>query len=278
MDDKLSISNTDQEDKSKMCGKDKGENTLEKQELKYDIQLADLIIEVYPRYPTLKEFCKDYICSEDVIKHSSQDKRLTIRITDEDINKEKEMSEEEWTPQYLETLAALRKISDQMPEYHRFLCHGAAITWKEKGYLFTAPSGTGKSTHISLWRKYLGEDVQIVNGDKPFMKAEGEEIKIYGSPWAGKEGWQKNRSTTLDAICILEQSKENKIKKLEPSQSVPRLIRQIYFTENAAYAGKTLELMDLLLKKVPVYLLECDISKEAVRCSFEALTGMSMQE
>lgn len=242
---------------------------MEKQQRNYKMKLADLIIEVYPRYPTLKQFCKDYLCQE-------EKEDLIIQIKKDDIDKEIELSEEEYSPQYLETLAALRKIADQMPRYNRFLCHGAAITWKEKGYLFTAPSGTGKSTHIALWRKYLGEDVQIVNGDKPLMKVENSKIRIYGTPWAGKEGWQKNRSSTLDGICIVKQGKENKIRTLDPSESVPLLIRQIYFTEDSKDAGKTLELMDQLLRNTPVYLLECDISKEAVKCSFEAMTGRKM--
>lgn len=241
--------------------------------MRFNIKLADLLIEIHPRYPTLKEFCKDYICKEE-----PSDAQIMVQITDREIEAEQEKAEEEYSPQYLETLATLRQIADQMPEYNRLLCHGAVITWKDKGYMFTAPSGTGKSTHIAQWRKYLGEDVQIVNGDKPLMKVTEEEIRLYGTPWAGKERWQKNRSTRLDGICILQQAKENTIRRLSSVEALPMLIRQLYFTDNTTYAGKTLELLDILLRNVPVYLLECDISREAVRCSFEALTGTPMPE
>lgn len=239
--------------------------------MRFNIKLADLLIEIHPRYPTLEEFCKDYICKEE-----PADTKILVQITDKEIEAEQEKAEEEYSPQYLETLATLRQIADQMPEYNRLLCHGAVITWKDKGYMFTAPSGTGKSTHIAQWRKYLGEDVQIVNGDKPLMKVTEEEIRLYGTPWAGKERWQKNRSTRLDGICILQQAKENTIRRLSPVEALPMLIRQLYFTDNTTYAGKTLELLDILLRNVPMYLLECDISREAVRCSFEALTGTPM--
>lgn len=244
--------------------------------MKFYMQLADLVVEVQPRYPTLQEFCKDYICRENVLNDAQSDKKIIVHITDKEIKAEQERTEEQYAPQYLETLAALRQIADQIPKYDRFLCHGAVITWKDSGYLFTAPSGTGKSTHIALWRKYLGEDVQIVNGDKPLMKVEESEIRLYGTPWAGKEGWQKNRSTELNGICILQQAEKNQIRKLTPGEALPMLIRQLYFTDSTTYAGKTLELLDILLRNVPVYLLECDISREAVRCSFEAMTGMSM--
>ena len=251
---------------------------VKKHDLTFQLRLADLIVKVYPRYPTLQEFCKDYILKEDAYSTSEQDTKITVRITDKEIQSENALTEETYPPQYVETLAMLRQVADQMPEYNRVLCHGAVITWKENGYLFTAPSGTGKSTHISLWRKYLGPDVRIVNGDKPLMKIEPSEIRLYGTPWAGKEGWQKNRSTQLDGICILQQAKKNEIRRLNPAEALPLLIRQFYFTDSTVHAGKTLELMDLLLKKVPVYLLKCDRSEEAVKCSFEAMTGRPMPE
>lgn len=246
---------------------------MEEYEMKFNMKLADLMIEVYPRYPTLKEFCKDYICK------TEEEAQIIVKITEDDINKERQNNEEaEESPQYLETLAALRQIADQIPKYHRFLCHGAAITWKDQSFLFTAPSGTGKSTHIALWKKYLGDDVDIINGDKPFMKIDKSEIRIYGSPWAGKEFWQKNRSAKLDGICILKQSKRNQIRKLMPKETVAMMIRQVYFTQRVSDAEKTLDLLDQLLRNVQVYMLECDISREAVKCSFEAMTGESMSE
>lgn len=93
----------------------------------------------------------------------------------------------QYSLQYLETLAALRKIADFMPEKDCFLMHGAVVAWKDQGYLFTAPSGTGKSTHLALWKKYLGDQAEVINGDKPFLKVMEDEVWVYGTPWAGKE-------------------------------------------------------------------------------------------
>lgn len=64
--------------------------------------------------------------------------------------------------------------------------HGAVVAWKDQGYLFTAPSGTGKSTHLALWKKYLGDQAEVINGDKPFLKVMEDEVWVYGTPWAGK--------------------------------------------------------------------------------------------
>ena len=103
-----------------------------------------------------------------------------------------------------------------------------------------------------------------------------ETIWAYGTPWAGKEGWQKNRKAQLNGICFLKQAEENRIRRVNPQELLSRMICQIYFPDNPETAGKTMELMDRLLTDIPLYLLECDMSKEAVRCSFEMLTGKQM--
>lgn len=232
----------------------------------FKIELAEVVIGIHSLYDTLKKFCRDYITE-------TEQAEFEIEITEEDIQKEASLAEEEYSPQYLETLAVLRKISDEMPERDRFLMHGAVISCNGKGYMFTAPSGTGKSTHINLWRKYLGESVEIINGDKPILKAEEDTVCVYGTPWAGKEGWQTNRKVHLETICFLEQGRENEIRKLTPVEALPRLLRQVHYTEDPGKAGKTLELLDRIFDNVPMYQLTCDISREAVKCSYEMLTG-----
>ena len=239
------------------------------------VELAEQRIQIHSVYPELKDFFKDYIVEDGEYDFS-------VSWTEEDILAEQEFSEEKNFPlAYLETLAALRKISEILPTRQRFLMHGASITYNNKAYLFTAASGTGKSTHISLWRKYLGEAVQIVNGDKPFLCIGDADINghrpvcIYGTPWAGKENWQKNRGAELNGICFLCRGTANTIRKIEPAECLSFLMKQIYIPANTVAAGCTLDLMDLLVTNVPLYILECNISEDAVRCSFEAMTGLT---
>ena len=134
--------------------------------------------------------------------------------------------------------------------------------------MFTAPSGTGKSTHLALWKKYLGEEVEIVNGDKPLISVENEEIRVYGTPWGGKERWQRNISVPLRGICFLRRGIANRIREVQSGEALPMLMQQVYYTRNPESAGKTMELLDEVFKKVPMYKMECDISREAVECSF----------
>lgn len=236
-------------------------------DMNFFVKLADKYIEINSVYPELKNFFKDYLVSE-----TTPD--FIISLTEKEILEEQEMtSENQFSLTYLETLATLRKLAEIMPSYNRILMHGASISYKDHAYLFTAPSGTGKSTHIRLWKKFLGEDVKIVNGDKPFISLDDKPL-IYGSPWAGKENWHRNCSMPLSGICFVQRGTTNSICKLEASECLPLLFKQVYLPSDALAAGLTLELIDAMLKKVPLYLLTCDMSEEAVQCSFEALTGL----
>lgn len=169
-------------------------------------------------------------------------------------------------------------IANIIPLKKRMLMHGAVISYNEDAYMFTAPGGTGKTTHISLWRKYLGEKIKIVNGDKPILAVEPDGVFVYGTPWGGKENWQSNCKKRLKAVCLLQRANENSIRRINPAEYFSMLIQQVYLPKEKEAAEKTLELLDELLKKMPFYLLGCDMSEDAVRCSFEELTGLKMED
>lgn len=156
------------------------------------------------------------------MKISNENIDFSVVIDETDIAAERERDDNKESPQdiqmepgaysneYIETLVLLRNISEQLPRFDCFLMHGAVVSEDEDGYMFTATSGTGKSTHISLWKKYF-DNVEIVNGDKPFLRVGEEGVTAYGTPWAGKEGWQKNVSVPLSAVCLLKRGLTNKI-------------------------------------------------------------------
>ena len=240
--------------------------------MKFTVRLADMNIGIESQYDHLQEFCKDY-CVEDC------EPEFYIKIEMADIEAEREGEGSFWfTKEYLETVAALRKISGILPLHDRMLFHGAALTYEEDGFLFTAPSGTGKTTHIRMWRRHLGEVVRIVNGDKPFLAIKENEVRVYGAPWAGKEKWQKNRSAQLKGICRIKQGEECSIRKLEPIECLNWILNEIYVPPKSGMLDITLGHVEKLLERVPVYELTCDVSEEAVKCSFEAMTGLKYEE
>lgn len=234
--------------------------------IEFKIKVAGITISVKGISEYLKEYCRDYIVDE-------KEAEFQIAISEEDISRERRYSENNKNSDaYIEIIVLLRKIADTLPEKNRFLMHGAVVEWNEKGYMFTAPSGTGKTTHIQLWKKFIGEEVRIINGDKPILEIGEQEVLAYGTPWAGKERFQQNKSVSLKKICFLRQGTVNRMRRLEPKEALKLLIIQIYFTTESQKAGKTLELFNELLKRIPVYELTCNISQEAAEYSFQNLT------
>ena len=232
------------------------------------INLANMIIRIQGVYDTLREYCKEYITTEKEIEDFS------ITVTSEEIQNERESNEyDQKSDNYIEIIMTLLKIADELPDRNKFLMHGALVAWKRAGYIFTAPSGTGKTTHVRLWKKYLGSDAEIINGDKPILEVKEDEIVAYGTPWAGKERLQKNTCVPVRGICFLRQSEINTIHKLSKKEALLLLLPQINIMSDSQKAGKTLELFSEVLERIPIYEFRCNISEQAVKCSFDILTA-----
>lgn len=158
-----------------------------------------------------------------------------------------------------------------MPLFNRFLMHCAVVEYDGKCYAFLGRSGTGKSTHTSLWLKNLPE-AKILNGDKPILMYDGTSFIVYGTPWQGKERLGYNGKCKLYGLCFLEQAKKNEITKLTTGEAADRIFTQILLPDDPVAVAETLELCDSLVKTVPSYLLKCDISDEAFLTSFNAMS------
>lgn len=170
-----------------------------------------------------------------------------------------------------ERLIIHRKAADMLTAYNACVCHGAAISYGRKGYLFCGRSGAGKTTHSSLWEKYLGDRVTVINGDKPIIRNENGAITLYSSPWAGKEDRKTNTFAPLCGICFIKKGKANTVTEMS-GNCAGRVLGQIYLPQEKEALDRTLETVDVLLETVPVYELDCDISEAAFRASFAVLT------
>lgn len=229
-------------------------------------EIAGLRVKIENRCRYTDEFCREYLSADQT---SPVD--VEAKVTNEEFYAEKAL-EPNFPDGYVENICLYRAICRQLPVLNRMLLHAAVLEYKGNAYAFLGRSGTGKSTHTGLWLKHLN-GVKIVNGDKPILGLDGDSFVAYGTPWMGKERLGENRQAPLKGLCFLEQSKTNEITKLTPSEAASRIFVQILLPEEEENAAKTLELTDRLVSLVPCYLLKCDISQEAVKKSFEALTG-----
>ena len=234
-------------------------------------EIAGLRVQIENRYDFTTKFCQEYLSIDQI---SPVD--VTAKATDEEIATEK-LCSPGFSDGYVENICIYRSLCSQIPTLNRILLHCAILEYDGKGYAFLGKSGTGKSTHSRLWKRYLSTP-KMINGDKPILEFKENGFIAHGTPWKGKEAWGTKSSVPLCGLCFLEQAKENSIRRLTPSEVSMRLFLQILIPENPENAEATLELADKLISTTPAYLLKCNISEEAVKTSFEALTGYSFAE
>lgn len=229
-------------------------------------KIADVVFETNHVYAYTAKYCKDYLYNGDSVPEFS------LTITQDDILREKELVTENFPLCAYECTALHRKLSERLFELHGIiLFHGSAISVNGGAYLFTGKSGSGKSTHSSLWRKYYGDKTLMVNDDKPFLRRINDKWFIYGTPWNGKHFLGNNISVELKAVCKIIQSKTNQIEKMPSGEIVRTLMEQTLKPVEYESMDKYLSLIDDLSAKTEWYNLYCDISEEAAKLSFETM-------
>lgn len=142
--------------------------------------------------------------------------------------------------------------------------HSSLIDFQGRGILFLGPSGIGKTTQAELWRDY--RDALIINGDMAFVQRAEDGVYGWGTPWHGSSPYCENTKVKLEALVVLKQSEENKIRSLEGFEKVKALSKNVFYprlTENGMEL--CLDIMDHLLNTIPVYELSCRPDEDAVR-------------
>jgi len=229
-------------------------------------EFADICVEITHIYPYFATLAKNYA--------GGDTPAFSLTITQADIDQERGTENSPTVNDgYLESLAIYRKLCERLVEKNVLLIHSAAITVDGKAYLFTAPSGTGKSTHIKLWRKRYGKAVGIINGDKPLISVTPNEIRAWGTPWDGKEHWSANKSAPIAGICQIGRGVENEIIPADPGEALSVLFSQTYRPATVDGMRKTVQLLSEISQRVPFWKLKCNMSTEAAEVSYAAMRG-----
>lgn len=154
-------------------------------------------------------------------------------------------------------------FEDVLINHQGFLLHSSFISWQNNGILFTAPSGTGKSTQADLWKKY--EDADIYNGDRTIIRKIDGKYYGFGSPYAGSSGIYRNESAPIKAIVVIEQGPDNVIRRLHGREAFLPLFRETLMnTWNKEYMEKMTDLLMDVACQIPVYHLSCRPDQGAV--------------
>lgn len=225
------------------------------------VKLADKVVEIETRCERARRLLQPYRCEGEA--------EFRLSTNQSDIDAERERSGGlDCADAYYEMAAVQRKLSRWLLTKDVLLFHGSALSMDGKGYIFTAPSGTGKSTHARLWRERFGERVTMVNDDKPFLKISNDGVTVYGSPWSGKHRLDANISVPLHSLALLERAEQNSIERIPPIKAVTKLLQQSYRDEDIE------QIFPLVLKLAeitPICLLRCNMEPEAALVAYEGM-------
>lgn len=153
------------------------------------------------------------------------------------------------------------------------MLHSSCVVVDGRAYLFTAPCGTGKSTHTSLWLKRFGENAYILNDDKPALRLENGVWYAYGTPWSGKHNINRNIRVPVGGIAVLERGEVNEITPYSGKDAVHFILTQVTRPSGAGYRILLLDLLDKLLTMVPLWKLKCNMEPEAAEISYQTMSG-----
>ena len=223
----------------------------------------DFIVDNHYLY--VEELCRDYKLPLSCL-NSEKTEISTNRTEWEYENK----SGENFSAPYLESLAVYRKICESLLKYDIVLFHGSALEIGGKAVLFSGPSGAGKSTHARMWRERYGNLVSTINDDKPLLALKPNEIRVYGTPYAGKEKLQTNTSAPLADIVFIKQAPENSIRRLDTKEAYPMLLNQIYRRSDPENIVKTLDLA-AKIAQLPIYEVSCTPTHEAAELVYNTI-------
>ncbi len=228
-------------------------------------RFADISVKIKFPHQSFYRFCEGYT-------HDGEtDMEITISIEDVEREREKDENGYQYSFGYLQTLAIYRKFCTEAAKRGVLLFHGSAIAVDGEGYIFSAPSGTGKSTHTAIWRKVLGDKAKMVNDDKPLIAFKEDGIFVYGTPWNGKHRLGENVSVPVKAICFLEQGKENEIAPMNAQDGFTRLLSQSFMPNEAKPLECVLKMVGKLAHNVPLWNLKCNMDDEAAWLSYNTM-------
>ena len=237
------------------------------------MEIAGASVGVRPLFLSTKEYCRPFL--------TCREPEFWVDMPKEDLAYEQLLLDQEAVEQglkfrkfpepFLERSVMQRRVADYLVGRDTLMLHGSTVAVDGSAYLFTAPCGTGKSTHTRLWRELFGPRAVMVNDDKPFLQIAASGVVAYGSPWSGKHGLSSNICVPLRGICSLHRGKENAIQTADPVGLMALLRQQVHTPAQEALLQKTEQLLDRLAQQVPLWTMYCNQELSAAQVAYDAM-------
>ena len=188
-----------------------------------------------------------------------------------DIPQIMELNPEITDPDIAEYMGTGAIFARELLKFNGSFLHSSAVVLDGKAYLFSAPSGTGKSTHAEKWCRLFG--ARYLNDDKPALRLVDGAWMAYGTPWSGKHDLSSNEGVPIGGVAVLSRGDENAITRMQPAQAMPWIMSQTTFRLGRQDMEKQLELMDSFLRNVPIWQLRCRNEDAAAFVSRDAMVA-----
>lgn len=237
--------------------------------MKYNF--ADYKIEIKNRFERILHQCDGYETEFDLPD-------LSVNLSGGDFEFEHSVADGKYSEAYIETIGVYRKIAEWLPRNNAFLLHSAVIDVDGEGVAFAAHSGTGKTTHMRLWQKYLGDKMTVVNGDKPIVRFFDDEPNTpyaYGTPWNGKEGLGCNMRTPLKHICFIERADRNGCEPMSAGEAVDLIFNQVYMPNDPFAVLATMQLINRFINSCRLWKIKCNMDISAAETAYTKIFSES---
>ena len=233
--------------------------------------IAGLKTEYNVVYDRLKEHSEPYKSDFD-----EDEADIKIELTEEDYIRRQEKTPK--TPlDIIEYVAVGAVFNRELMNHNGIMLHSSCVEKDGFAYLFSADCGTGKSTHTHLWLKNLS-GTRIINDDKPALRLENDVWYAHGTPFSGKNNESTNTKVPVRAIVFIERGEENEVSRLDTAEAIKLIFKQLLSARDREIGFKLLENVDMLLTKVPVFLLKCNMDDEAAHISYNEIERLIKDE
>ncbi len=236
----------------------------------FNIKIAGIPIRVRCRHQENCDFFHSYVTDEEAaleLEAGDED----IEFTKAHLRKYDGESAERYSDIYLENLSLMYVLSKKLLDFDVLMIHSSALCMDGNGYLFMAPSGTGKSTHARLWRETFGDRVWMINDDRPMVRLEDGKAVVYGTPWDGKHKLSRNASAPLKAVVWLTRAENNHVERLQQADAFPVLMAHTAWAKTGLQKIRTLQLVRALLETTAFYKLGCNTDPQAAWIAWEGM-------
>lgn len=221
------------------------------------VKVAEVVFGITANYIATREFFREFLVEEDAeYEKISIDKAEICEFIKQYPSFDMEMGER---------AIVKYKMDSILVKYDTFPVHASALSYKGKAYMFTALSGVGKSTHAKLWKDSFGDDVVMINDDRPYIKIIGDKVYAYSHPQSGKHNIYTNTASEICVISKIVRDDSNFIKPISKGMFFPFMVQQTYTMDEIRTTSKIISMIKKVLDHVDVFEVHCNTDMNAAR-------------